>query len=160
MCLVAILRRTTAALLIVGALLTSAKTQPSTTIDQASVLVEMLANIKSAVESGRHNDVPAVYKTISIRLVQCAIMYRMLGGNPESAESLRTSYVTGSNVFFRAASALYPGDALAFRQEMQKLQDQLLDVQSDKQRLFYFLRSCRDLSRRESIRAAIAELLL
>lgn len=135
-------------------------TKAEQTIDphQASILVTLLSDIKSAVEVGGPARQPEKYKIISVRLAQCAVLFRMSAENA-SAQETQKEYRTASNILFRAGSALYPGNEESLLPEINKSHGALLQLTRDKKALFYFLRNCRDFLKPGFVRGAVDELL-
>ncbi len=78
------------------------------------------------------------------------------GKSPQPADAM------ASNIFFRAATTLYPGDAASFKHDLDNAKDGLLDIRrrSDSKAMFYFLRNCRDSSNPTLVEGAVRELLL
>ena len=137
----------------------SARTWPIGEGSQVSTLVELLSEIKSAVERS-HKEQTEAYRTVSFRLAQCAIISRMLAEDHSNSQSERATYVTGSSIFFRAASTLYPGDANSFKNVMETVSESIARLAEDKKAWFYMGRNCRDFSERGYVALAVAELLL
>ena len=137
-----------------------AQVQQAPASDKTSSLVDMLSNIKNAVQSGRYRDPSAVYKTVSVRLAECAITYGMLSGIPDNSQAAKDKDSENSQLYYRAATALYPGTADDFKHELEKSKERLIQLRSDKKALFYFVRNCRDLSQPAALQGAISELLL
>ena len=149
------LKRLAAALVIVTGCVCSSRSQTITYSDQASALVELLNNIKRAVQNGGHANPTEVYRTVSIRLVHCAIIHS-LNFKEQNSEQSRS----GTNILMRAATALYPGNAEAFKRVLKDAGHELLPVLGDKKAMFYLRRNCRDLWKADSVEGAVTELLL
>jgi hypothetical protein len=153
------IKRTTTVLPIVLALSGAASAQ---TLDetQTSILIEILNKIKTAVEDGHYPSQPNPYKVISLRLGQCAVIFRMSSETSNSKSPLRTQYQDASNVLFRAGSAIYPGNDGTLNIELKNSEDFFLKLRSDKKAMFYFLRNCRDFLKPDTVASAVGELLL
>jgi len=162
MCTSSIFRRMAAVAMIMAGCVFSASSQTITNSDQASRVVELLNNVKTAVQTGRYANPTEVYKIVSIRLAVCAVVYGMLSKDPNVEQSKRTGYTMASNVMYRASTAIFPGTTASFKESLLKARDELLQIRarSDNKAMFYFLRNCKDLTDPMSVEGAVRELLL
>jgi hypothetical protein len=135
----------------------SARSQAITNFDPPSVLVELLNNIKSVVESHRYGNPAEVYKTVSIGLGQCAMAYRSFSENQTTPKNTKGMAV--SIMFSQAATALYPDDAQSANRALETPKDDSLQILSDKG-LFFFLVNCDHSLKSGSAESAVGELLL
>jgi hypothetical protein len=154
------LRRATIALTFLLVLFGPATAQPTLNEGQTAALVEILSRIRTAVQDGHYPSQPNPYKVISLRLGQCAVIFRMSAETSNSESQLRTQYRDASNVLFRAGSAIYPGDEETLNAELKSSQDFFLKLRADKKAMFYFLRNCRDFLKPDTVNSAVGELLL
>jgi hypothetical protein len=154
------LKRATIVLSIAVLFFDPATAQPTLDGTQTAILVEILSRIKTAVQDGHYPSQPNPYKVISLRLGQCAVIFRMSSEIDNSESPLRTQYRDASNVFFRAGSAIYPGNEETLINDLKNWQESALKLRSDKKAMFYFLRNCRDFLKPNTVASAVSELLL
>jgi hypothetical protein len=154
------LKRVTVALSLVLAFFGPAAAQPTLNEDQTALLVEILSKIRTAVQDGHDPNQPNPYKVISLRLGQCAVIFRMSSETSNFESPLRTQYRDASNILFRAGSAIYPGNEETLNTELKNSQDFFLKLRADKRVMFYFLRNCRDFLKPDTVAGAVGELLL
>jgi len=146
-----LIQRSTAVIIILlGGCDLSGRAQTTFSGEQTSLLVELLKNIKGAVQSGRYENLTDVYKTVSIRLAQCSIIYGILAQREGTKQSAHAAY---SSIYFRAASALYPENYESFKRALEQSKEDLVKLRQDedKKAQIQHLRNCADFSEPNSV---------
>ncbi len=122
----------------------------------------MLKQIKEAVAQSHSDKEAATYTIVSTRLYQCSIIYGILSKDHPSDAQASAALTSASDVYSLGASFLYPGGLDNFKQDMSAAQAELLKLkaENDKQKIFYFLRNCKDFSAPavQTVEEAITEL--
>jgi hypothetical protein len=121
------------------------------------MLGQLESNIRSAVENGYSANPTEVYKDVSIGLARCALAYQSFSKDSKN-QSIQDRGKAATTLFFRAAVALYPGDAQSANQAMEQSKGDSLRILSDKG-LFFFLVNCDRLLKSGSAESALSELL-
>ena len=162
MCTSWIFKRALVTAMIAAGCVISARSQMPAAPDQTSNLVELLNNIKNAVQGGHYTNPTDAYKTVSSRLTMCAMTYGLLSKNSKTEQSERHMFEAASSLYSRAAAALYPGGPEEYRSVLKRSRDELirLRLKSDEKGMFYLLRNCADFSKAGSVEGAVRELFL
>lgn len=128
--------------------------------DQVAMLVDMLQAIKTSVVQRRRGQELATYKTVSLRLAQCAAAFGTLARDVSTDSVTRGWYGATLDVYAKASVALYPGNGDAYNRDIANMSDAIIKMKSNQQVLFYFLRNCKDFSdpKPQSVDNAIMEL--
>ena len=127
---------------------------------QIGAMIDMAYQIKAAVETQYRGRELVVYRAVSERLTGCSILYAMLSKIPGGDHTQAQLYDAAFHVYSETGSLLFPDGIAAYKQAFSRIQPEILGLRADKQRMFYFLRNCKDFAQPQSVLTAIQEIML
>lgn len=128
--------------------------------NQIGATIDMLYRIKATVETYYKGRELNVYRLVSERLTGCSLLYAILAKTPNGDATQQRLYNAALMVYSQTGSFLFPDGIEAYKRSVDRTQPIIISLRDDQQKLFYYLRNCKDFSDPQTIVTAVQEILI